>query len=178
MTQKVKDLALSLQWLESLLWHRFNPWPENFHMPWALPKKPQTNRYHQIVLNDLPATSSCLPDASKILNSVVHTHIHPHTSRVQGVFRIRAPPKAQPGLPELTHLWSCSPVRRIHRQPFHLKPAGTAIVFEVPGAEPSHALHAIHELEQRGEVGEDSLQPGEVGSQAVWGRGEYTRNQR
>ena len=28
----VKDLALSLLWLESLLWHRFNPWPGNFYM--------------------------------------------------------------------------------------------------------------------------------------------------
>ena len=25
--QCVKDLGLSLQWLGSLLWHRFNPWP-------------------------------------------------------------------------------------------------------------------------------------------------------
>ena len=73
--------------------------------------------------------------------------------------------------PPQAHLWSCSPVRLVHRQPFHLKPAGTARVFEVPGAEPSHAPHTIHELEQRGEVGEDGLQPGEVGAQAVWGRG-------
>ena len=29
----VRDLALSLLWL------RFNPWPRNFCMPWALPKK-------------------------------------------------------------------------------------------------------------------------------------------
>ena len=26
-----KDLALSLQQLESLLWHRFSPWPGSFH---------------------------------------------------------------------------------------------------------------------------------------------------
>ena len=31
--QWVKDLALSLQQLESLLWHRFDPWPRNFYMP-------------------------------------------------------------------------------------------------------------------------------------------------
>ena len=30
--QQVKDLALSLQWLWSLLWHSFYPWPRNFHM--------------------------------------------------------------------------------------------------------------------------------------------------
>ena len=34
-----KDLALSLQQLGWLLWHRFNPWPGNFHMPQAGPKK-------------------------------------------------------------------------------------------------------------------------------------------
>ena len=31
--QKVKDPALSLQWLG------FNPWPGNFGMPWVQPKK-------------------------------------------------------------------------------------------------------------------------------------------
>ena len=30
--QRVKDPALSLQWLRSLLWPRFSPWPGNFHM--------------------------------------------------------------------------------------------------------------------------------------------------
>ena len=37
--QWVKDPALSLQWLWLLLWHGFDPWPRNFHMPWAQPKK-------------------------------------------------------------------------------------------------------------------------------------------
>ena len=27
----VKDLVLSLQWLRSLLWHGFDPWPMNFY---------------------------------------------------------------------------------------------------------------------------------------------------
>ena len=39
MEQQVKDLVLSLQQLRSLLWHGFNPWPGNFHMPQAWPKK-------------------------------------------------------------------------------------------------------------------------------------------
>ena len=39
MAQWVKDLALSLLWLWLLLWGRFNPWPGNFYMPWAWPKK-------------------------------------------------------------------------------------------------------------------------------------------
>ena len=37
--KRVKDPALSLQWLGSLLWHGFSPWPGNFHMVWARPKK-------------------------------------------------------------------------------------------------------------------------------------------
>ena len=39
MVQQVKYLALSLQWLWSLLLCRFDPWPGNFHMPWAWGKK-------------------------------------------------------------------------------------------------------------------------------------------
>ena len=37
--QLVKDLALSLQWLRSLLWCVFDSCPGNFHMLWAQPKK-------------------------------------------------------------------------------------------------------------------------------------------
>ena len=37
--QWVKDLASSLLWLGSQLWHRLDPWPGNFHMLWAQPKK-------------------------------------------------------------------------------------------------------------------------------------------
>ena len=37
----VKDLALSLLWLRSLLWVGFDPWPTNFHMPQARPKENQ-----------------------------------------------------------------------------------------------------------------------------------------
>ena len=35
----VKDPVLSLLWLRSLLWHGFQPWTKNFHMPQALPEK-------------------------------------------------------------------------------------------------------------------------------------------
>ena len=38
MAQWVKDLVLSLQQLVLLLWHRFDPWPGNFHMLWAKSK--------------------------------------------------------------------------------------------------------------------------------------------
>lgn len=39
MVQRVKDLALLLLWFGSLLWHRFRPWPGNFLMLQAWPKK-------------------------------------------------------------------------------------------------------------------------------------------
>ena len=38
LAQWAKDLALSLLWHGLLLWLKFNPWPGNFHMPWAWPK--------------------------------------------------------------------------------------------------------------------------------------------
>ena len=44
MVQRVKGSVLSLQWLGSLLWQGFNPWPKNFHMLWAGPKKPKTKQ--------------------------------------------------------------------------------------------------------------------------------------
>ena len=33
-TQQIKNMV-SLQWVKSLLWHRFSLWPKNFHMPQA-----------------------------------------------------------------------------------------------------------------------------------------------
>ena len=36
---QVKDLVLSLQQLESLLCHGFDPWPRNLHMLWKQPKR-------------------------------------------------------------------------------------------------------------------------------------------
>ena len=37
--QQVKVLALSLQWLGSLMWYGFYYWPKNFHVPQVQPKK-------------------------------------------------------------------------------------------------------------------------------------------
>ena len=37
--QWVKDLVLSQLWLRSLPWCRFDPWPRNFHVPQAPPRK-------------------------------------------------------------------------------------------------------------------------------------------
>ena len=48
LVHQTKDLALSLLWLRSWLWHRFDPWPQNFHMARAWQKKNpnQTNKKH------------------------------------------------------------------------------------------------------------------------------------
>ena len=45
MVQRVKDLALSLQQLGSLLWCGFDPWHGNFHLLQAQPKKPNNYIY-------------------------------------------------------------------------------------------------------------------------------------
>ena len=44
MAQWVKDQALSLQQLGLLLWPGFDPWPRNFWMPWAWPKKKKKSK--------------------------------------------------------------------------------------------------------------------------------------
>ena len=44
---EVKDLALSLVWLGSLLWCRFDPWPRNFCMPRACPLPTKKNHTHK-----------------------------------------------------------------------------------------------------------------------------------
>lgn len=41
--QEVKNPALSWLWLGSLMWHRFGPWPWNFHMPFGKKKKKELN---------------------------------------------------------------------------------------------------------------------------------------
>ena len=52
--QRVKELALSLQWFGLLLWRRFSPWHRTLHMPWAwsiLPpsKTEQTNKQKNLL---------------------------------------------------------------------------------------------------------------------------------
>ena len=47
MAQQVKDPALSLLGLGSLLWCGFHPWPGNFHMPWAQPKRTKERKKNQ-----------------------------------------------------------------------------------------------------------------------------------
>ena len=53
--QQVKALALSLQWFGSLLWHEFDPWPGNFHMPQSWPverKKRRKERRKKEVISE------------------------------------------------------------------------------------------------------------------------------
>lgn len=42
--QRIKDLALSLHWLGSLLWLGLDPWPGKFHMPRAWQKERKEGR--------------------------------------------------------------------------------------------------------------------------------------
>ena len=49
MAHQAKDPVLSLQWLGSLLWCGFHPWPRNFHMLRVWPKnflKNEQNNTH------------------------------------------------------------------------------------------------------------------------------------
>ena len=48
MTQWIKDWGLSLQWLGLLLWCGFDPWPGNFHRPWAWQKKKKKRKEKKI----------------------------------------------------------------------------------------------------------------------------------
>ena len=52
--QCVKDSVLSLQRLRSLLWHKFDPWPQNFCIRWVQPKKKKKKKKKMIgcVFND------------------------------------------------------------------------------------------------------------------------------
>ena len=53
--QQFKDLALSLQWFGSLVWHGCDTWPRNFCGSWVLPrKKPKkTNKKKKVLFTQL-----------------------------------------------------------------------------------------------------------------------------
>ena len=61
LTQQVKDPALSLQWLRSLLWRGFDPWPRNFRMPQAWPKQISYHliSYYHLILLLCSSVTSC-----------------------------------------------------------------------------------------------------------------------
>ena len=48
MVRWVKNLVLSLLWLWLQLWHRFDPWPRNFHMLQAKKKKKKERKQPQV----------------------------------------------------------------------------------------------------------------------------------
>ena len=74
MAQQVKDLV-SLQWLKSLLWHRFDPWPRNFYMPWAVPKKKKKYIYIYIYIHTHTYINIYIYTYTYI-NTHTHTHIY------------------------------------------------------------------------------------------------------
>ena len=53
MAQRVKDLVVVLQWLWVTVWPEYDPWPRNFHMPWARPKHKMTKKRKFSVLFSL-----------------------------------------------------------------------------------------------------------------------------
>ena len=57
MAQSVKDPALSLQQLQSLLWCRSDPWPGNFCVPQVQPKK-KNKKQTNVFLTVLEAEKS------------------------------------------------------------------------------------------------------------------------
>ena len=54
--QQVKDPALLLQHPGLLLWHGFDPWPRNFHVPGVLPKKGKQKTKKQKTKNKMHCT--------------------------------------------------------------------------------------------------------------------------
>ena len=44
--KQIKDLV-SLQWLRSLLWSRFHPWPRNFHVLQMWQKKKKKKKVNE-----------------------------------------------------------------------------------------------------------------------------------
>ena len=49
---QVKDLALLLLWLGSLLWHWWDPWPQNFRILWVCPPFKKTQLRTLCILRD------------------------------------------------------------------------------------------------------------------------------
>ena len=49
----IKGLELSLLWLQSLLWHGFEPWPRSFHMPCITKNKNSCNAQGRPHIKDL-----------------------------------------------------------------------------------------------------------------------------
>ena len=68
--QQVKDLALSLLRLRSLLWQVFHPWPGNFHMLWG------TASMRKKGVGEKKTLSLCFPPTTSIFRDVTcHRHV-------------------------------------------------------------------------------------------------------
>ena len=57
--QQVKYSALSVQQLGLLLWHRFTPWPRNFHMLQTLLKGKKNSTFQKAPQDKDSAELSC-----------------------------------------------------------------------------------------------------------------------
>ena len=78
--QQVKDLALSLQHLGSLLWCGFDPWPRNFHMPRVQPKKKR--RTEKKIKGFLIGGNKCL-NFHSIMQPTKYTNITKHNEYIK-----------------------------------------------------------------------------------------------
>jgi len=80
--QQVRDLALSLQQLGSRLWHWFDPWPGNFHMPQTWPKHRDQPGQRKA---EFEAILSCF--LSNTLKDVFPLHTLQHVEEGAGILR-------------------------------------------------------------------------------------------
>ena len=80
MEQGIKDPALSLLWLRSLLWHSFDPQCRNFGMP---PVQPKGKKKHECLDGHSCRTSDITEDAKE---TGIRAHLHPW-ERVTGAPR-------------------------------------------------------------------------------------------
>ena len=100
-----------LQWLKSLLWHRFDPWPRNFCMLWTWPKRRRRKKFFFFSVSGIEpgnsakgfSTAPCGKDqtdvepqlltsrASKGPRFPLHT-IHLHPERARPAFKFKGDP--------------------------------------------------------------------------------------
>ena len=139
--QWVKDLALSLLWLWLQLWHRFHPWPGNFHLPQVWPEKILSSAAQRILITPSISEAKLLDQSSsKKSQNQESPHLRLYLLRME-----KAQSWARPGhvlddsnlsLPPQPGPGCSSPLpggRSVHLSPSSLKP--------IPPPPPSISLH-------------------------------------
>ena len=91
--QWIKDLALSLQWLRLLLWHRFNLWARNCHMTQAWPREKKK------MLAGLPShlktiASRLFHGLAELFSYICRTKVPVTLLATSQVFAAKSPPQA------------------------------------------------------------------------------------